>query len=251
MRKIIANFGEVVARSGKYGFVTETYWLELANHGRELPPAFVLVFDSCAYKQAIFTHQGVRCPPEIQHAVTNRQAEFLAGRLAAREAMCRIGVNITELNIGPMRQPLWPKGVTGSITHVNSLCAAIAVPSDVVSGIGIDIERSMDAATADAVRDIVLTEKEQTIFAKNCLIDPNVLLTIVFSAKESFFKATSSHIGHYFEFHALQLIRLDAARRRLTFMVADTLSPVFHPSQAFEARFKVIDSQTILTSFIW
>lgn len=252
MHKIIASLGEVATQGSRSRFATDAYWLELPDHGRPLPLAFVIVFDAHAYNPAIFTHLGIKYPLEIQRAVTNRQAEFLAGRLAAREAMCRLGIHSAELNIGPLRQPLWPNGVTGSITHVNSLCAAIAVSSDMVKGIGIDIERTMETSTADAVSDIVLTDEERAILpTKNCHIAPNMLLTIVFSAKESFFKATSSHVGRYFEFHALRLIHFDAAKGRLTFIIAESLSPVLRPGQVFDACFRVIDSQTVLTSFVW
>ncbi len=234
------------------GFITDTYWLGLGDHRRPLPPAFAVAFDASSYTPMIFTLLEIKRPPEIQRAVINRQAEFLAGRLAARQAMTCLGTSDAELEIGALRQPVWPSGMTGSITHTNSIGAAIAVPSSMVRGVGIDIECIIDNETADAIRDTVLTDEELSIFAaEDCSIDSNIFLTIVFSAKESFFKATSFHAGQYFDFHALRLIRLDTASGRLMFMVAQTISQELHVGRIFDACFRVIDERTVLTSFVW
>ncbi|MFA6231837.1 MAG: 4'-phosphopantetheinyl transferase superfamily protein [Rhodanobacter sp.] len=233
------------------GFITNTYWLKLGNHGHPLPPAFTVAFDARSYAPPTFQRLGIRCPLEIQRAVVKRQAEYLAGRVAARQAMTHLGMNVAELGTGPLRQPLWPRGVSGSITHTNDMAAAIAVPSDMARGIGIDIEHIIDTGTADAIRDTVVTDEELAIFVTKGGCDPNMLLTIAFSAKESFFKATSSHVGRYFEFHALRLTCIDSTSGRLTLMIAETLSPTLRTGQIFEAYFRVIDERTVLTSFFW
>lgn len=234
------------------GFITGTYWLELGNHGRPLPPAFAVAFNTDAYTPSIFTALGIQCSPEIQRAVVKRQAEFLAGRLAARQAIARLGISTVQLGTGYLRRPLWPNGVTGSITHTNTVSAAIAISADMVRGIGIDVERVMDTNTAETIRDTVLTGRELLLFAaRNCCIDFNMFLTVAFSAKESFFKATSLHVGRYFEFHALRLIHFDMANGRITFTIAEELSPALRAGETFYACFKVIDDQTVLTSFVW
>ena len=246
------SFMKTTAQGDGSGFVTDTYWLELGDHGRPLPPAFAVAFDASSYAPSIFTLLEIKCPLEIQRAVIKRQAEFLAGRFAARQAMTRLGKGVAELETGALRQPLWPNGVTGSITHTNAIGAAIAVPSDMVRGVGIDIEHIIDTETADALRDTILTNEEMAIFAaKDRGVDLNIFLTIAFSAKESFFKATSAHVGRYFEFHAVRLTRLDTTSGRLTFIVVEALSPELRAGQTFNACFRVIDEQTVLTSFVW
>jgi enterobactin synthetase component D len=160
-------------------------------------------------------------------------------------------MNAVELDTGSLRQPLWPKGVSGSITHTNAIGAAIAVPSDIIRGIGIDIEHIIDTGAADTIRNSVLTNEELAIFATKDCCDPNMLLTIAFSAKESFFKATSSHVGRYFEFHALRLTCIDTAGGCLTFMVVETLSPTLRTGQTFNTYFRLINERTVLTSFVW
>ena len=232
-------------------FITDTYRLELGNHEYPLPPACAVAFDASSYAPSVFKRLGIGCPPEIQRAVMKRQAEYLAGRVAARQAMTHLGLSAAELGTGSLRQPLWPKGVSGSITHTNAIGAAVAVSSDMIRGIGIDIEQIIDAGSADAIRNVVLTNEELAIFATKDGGDPNTLLTIAFSAKESFFKATSSHVGRYFEFHALRLTSLDITGGRLTFMLVETLSPALRTGQTFNACFRIIDERTVLTSFVW
>jgi hypothetical protein len=57
-------------------------------------------------------------------AVPRRRAEFAAGRACARAALRRLGINGWPLLVGSKREPLWPAGVVGSITHTDGLVAA-------------------------------------------------------------------------------------------------------------------------------
>jgi 4'-phosphopantetheinyl transferase EntD len=72
-----------------------------------------------------------------------RMWEFTIGRDHAKRALNELGVP-AELPVGPNRAPLWPTGVTGSITHTHGpgrsyFAAAVAKTSD-IRKIGIDAE---------------------------------------------------------------------------------------------------------------
>lgn len=75
-------------------------------------------------------------------AVAKRQREFAAGRAAARMALAGIGVAAQAIAQGADRAPVWPPGVVGSITHTGDACLAIAIPSAMCRGIGIDLEEA-------------------------------------------------------------------------------------------------------------
>jgi 4'-phosphopantetheinyl transferase EntD len=72
--------------------------------------------------------------------VLKRRMEFTAGRTCARSALERLGTPVSSLLRGPAREPLWPSGVVGSITHCEGYCAAAVSYQERFAGIGIDAE---------------------------------------------------------------------------------------------------------------
>ena len=46
-----------------------------------------------------------------------RKLEFNMGRAYARSALSKLGVHDADLPMGGDRAPVWPEGLTGSITH--------------------------------------------------------------------------------------------------------------------------------------
>jgi 4'-phosphopantetheinyl transferase EntD len=79
---------------------------------------------------------------------TARTLELKAGRYFAKQALAGFGIKDVELPIGPDRSPVWPKGVTGSITHVRDrdfgYCAAAVGLTAQFSSVGIDMEYRRD-----------------------------------------------------------------------------------------------------------
>ncbi len=88
-----------------------------------------------------------------------RYAEFAAGRNQARRLIEALTGVSESLLSGDDRQPLWPRSVTGSISHSNDYCAVAVAPKSVLDSIGIDVEpfEDLDADVAD----IVLTDAER------------------------------------------------------------------------------------------
>ncbi|MER7461274.1 hypothetical protein [Streptomyces sp. NPDC097981] len=69
-----------------------------------------------------------------------RRREYLAGRAAARDALAVLGLGGYPVARTPRGVPVWPPGVVGSISHSAHWAVAIAVPADVATHCGIDIE---------------------------------------------------------------------------------------------------------------
>ena len=76
----------------------------------------------------------------VINAVTSRQREYIAGRVLARELLGRLGVDAQTIASGPKREPLWPTGIVGSISHNERFCAVVIAQHSVVTSVGIDIE---------------------------------------------------------------------------------------------------------------
>ena len=76
----------------------------------------------------------------VDRMVEKRRLEFTAGRVAARAALARLGVVDFPIKVGPSREPIWPPGVVGTISHCQGLCIAAVAPTEAVAGLGLDIE---------------------------------------------------------------------------------------------------------------
>jgi len=82
-------------------------------------------------------------PEEIQslgRVVNRRRIEFATGRYCAKKAISWLGVTPSAIVIGDGREPVWPSGIVGSITHCSGYCAAVAAKSSQVLSIGIDAD---------------------------------------------------------------------------------------------------------------
>lgn len=121
---------------------------------------------------------------QLTSAGRKRKMEHLAGRIAAVHALREHG-DKTVPGIGSQRQPLWPYGMFGSISH--SASTALAVVSD--RPIGLDIEAIFTLQTATELESSIVTDTEKMRLT-NSGHPFEQALTLAFSAKESAFKAT-------------------------------------------------------------
>jgi 4'-phosphopantetheinyl transferase EntD len=76
----------------------------------------------------------------VAGAAPRRVAEFAAGRLCARRALAALGHVDWPLLRGEDREPLWPAGIVGSITHTEGYYAAVAARAGQLATVGIDAE---------------------------------------------------------------------------------------------------------------
>src|SRR5215469_17508082 len=83
------------------------------------------VFAACLTREAppwLLSAQELSC---VSHCANERIEQFAAGRLCARRALEALGIAGFSLLTAPDRRPLWPAGVTGSITHTAGYAAAV------------------------------------------------------------------------------------------------------------------------------
>jgi 4'-phosphopantetheinyl transferase EntD len=104
-------------------------------------------------------------------------------------ALGRLGRPPQPTPVGPDREPLWPAGIVGSITHCADFCAAAVAESTDIAGLGIDAERTLPVAAGFARRvagEAELAAAAAELAVAGTALDPAILL---FSAKESAYKA--------------------------------------------------------------
>jgi enterobactin synthetase component D len=208
---------------------------------------YLMQFDVTAFTHDDFAQAGIHRPDHIARSVHKRQAEYLAGRLCARACLAAYGC-ATDIGIGAHRQPLWPEGVIGSISHNARLAAAMVTRVDTCAGIGIDIETVLDPEMVACVHGLAVNDAEMRLLqAVSRGIRMEHLLTVIFSAKESFFKAAFLQVNDYFDFDAVQFQVIDLDRAILEFVVCEPLSTELSAGARFQATFHYLDPRTVMT----
>ena len=154
----------------------------------------------------------------MARAVPARRAEFAAGRDAARQAMARLGLPPYPIPMAEDRSPIWPTGVTGSITHHGALALAVAAPAGALT-LGLDAEADEDLP-GDLLPLIFPDPAEQRLLA--ALPQPLRRAREGFAAKEAAYKCQFPRSRQLLEFSDLRLEALaaDAATLRFTRAVA-------------------------------
>ncbi|MDL5364917.1 4'-phosphopantetheinyl transferase superfamily protein [Xanthomonas sp. NCPPB 2654] len=221
-------------------------------------PLYALAFDAERFQPQAFAAAAIACPDSVARSVRKRQAEFLFGRLAAQLALGEVlgpAQAQAEIAIGAAREPRWPAGSLGSISHSDGCAAAVALPAGQAEGIGIDLERLLAPAAREAVLGVAIDAEEAKLLAAaaNLQWSHDALLTALFSAKESLFKAAFGAVGHFFDFTAAHVCGVDMARRRLRLRLTETLCAQFVEGQVCEIGFGRLDldPQLVLTHYAW
>lgn len=214
-------------------------------------------FDVDAYDDSLYARLGVRFPPNIRNATPRRQAEYLAGRYLAGLLLSERGHD-TDVATGEHRQPLWPAGVTGSITHSGSLAMVALADSRDHALLGIDFEAWLDPAGVECVGANVLDRGERDTLASGGW-PVSRAWTLAFSAKESVFKALYPAVGTHFDFDQAKLYSVDWQCRRFSVRMRESLSETIRAGCEFHGAFRpmaggiftVVAVPRILRSCAW
>jgi 4'-phosphopantetheinyl transferase EntD len=212
----------------------------------------LLAFDLDSFSFADFAASGIACPPSVERSVPKRQAEFYFGRLAARRALDTLGISPGDVGIGAWRQPLWPTGIVGSISHTRSEAAAVVMRQGECHGIGIDLEPIAGLEACAALSGTVIDADELTYLQGVAgSLSIATLLTLAFSAKESLFKAAFNTVGRYFDFSAARIRELDQGRGIITLQLAENLCDTFTYGRACEIGFCFVGPGVVMTYYLW
>ncbi len=135
----------------------------------------------------------------VAQAVDKRRREFAAVRVCARRAMEKLGVPAQPLVPGDRGAPRWPEGLAGSMTHCDGYCAAALVRATDLASLGIDAEPN--APLPDGVLAAVSLPGEAQRVRALSYERPDIRWDrLLFSAKESVYKAWFPLTGKWLEF---------------------------------------------------
>ena len=141
-----------------------------------------------------------------QLSSVSRKEHYRSGRICAGEVLSKLGtIGQPVLRDPQTREPLWPEGISGAITHSGNWAAAAAGKTSDVLGIGIDLEDLERQVDSRISRHVCLPEEQKWLqeCGEDCL-EQN--LKIIFSAKESIFKAFFPYTRTYLHFHDARIL---------------------------------------------
>ncbi len=127
--------------------------------------------------------------PEVNFGLSqNRNQEYLLGRLAVKDALGSLGNVPAWIERDPLtKAPVWPAGITGSLSHSSGLALAVVGVSPPILGLGVDLEK------ANRIIDLrmeshICTHEESEDLRSLHLENQAIRLLLTFSAKESLYK---------------------------------------------------------------
>ena len=139
------------------------------------------------------------------NAVEERRVHFTLGRAAARTALrSLLEEDPRPVLIGPKREPLWPEGVVGAITHAGDVAMAAVARTTESDGIGIDVEVWTRKVKFEISRHICLAS--ELSWVSEVADQRQLRLIMAFSAKESIFKALYPIDKVFLEFMDAELV---------------------------------------------
>jgi 4'-phosphopantetheinyl transferase EntD len=147
-------------------------------------PADVVAVESYADVDDLFPEEAAL----VARAVEKRRREFATVRWCARKALAELGCPAAPILSGPKREPLWPDGVIGSLTHCDGYRAAAVARAGRLAAVGIDAEPHGELP--EGVLEVVARPEEIPVLAELRSQYPATHWDkVMFSAKESVYKA--------------------------------------------------------------
>lgn len=199
---------------GNHGQASWWQHLNLTQHFCE--------FNQEAYQDFLFDSFGINCPDTVKKSVIKRRSEFLAGRYCAQKALARLEQFPTSVEVGKQREPLWPKGIIGAISHTTGLATAIVSDDPNILGLGVDVEITVDPETMNKIGKHILPLEHFTLLNQEGM-SPNEVFTLIFSVKESFYKAAYPRVQRYFDFGAVNVVSFDQENQKISFRLTENL----------------------------
>jgi enterobactin synthetase component D len=175
------------------------------------------------YDPAVYDTYAIEPPTGLASMAHKRQADYLAGRISAALALQALKLPSYAIRAGTDRAPIWPEGIAGSITHSHGRAASLVTraPGQLC---GIDLEVIATETTLAAIFTKCLSHHEARLARTAMSVPSEIAATLLFSAKESIFKALYPRVGRFFGFSAAELMQ-ELPPNRLQFEITETLHP--------------------------
>ncbi|MFD9407360.1 4'-phosphopantetheinyl transferase [Streptomyces sp. NPDC059989] len=141
----------------------------------------------------------------VADSTDERRREFATVRGNARTALARLGIPPAPILPGTRGAPGWPAGIVGSMTHCSGYRAAAVARATDLAAISVDAEPNRPISNS-GMRALVTIPEERLWLTQLALRRPDVHWDrLVFSAKESVYKAWYPITGQWLDFDEVMI----------------------------------------------
>lgn len=200
-------------------------------------------FNMSRYSDASFDVLDVEMPQSMVSAIDKRKADFLAGRALTNRALKLLDRPVENIPIGTNRAPIWPVGIAGSITHSLRMCGCLMTTQrDLL--VGVDLEGKMKPSSLKAARKIALSESDRVHVDTQTDIDPETLTAMIFSAKETLYKALHPIAQTFFGFEAATLTSLPNGTT-FDLSLTQNIHPILRSGDTFSIHYRILENHVL------
>ncbi|WP_017346914.1 4'-phosphopantetheinyl transferase family protein [Pantoea sp. A4] len=199
-------------------------------------------FDLAHFHDDLLTQFAVPLPATLQRAVNKRKAEYLASRLLVRNVLADFGHPNFLLTNAPDRSPRWPDNLNASLSHSQGI-AVLAVTRQALC-VGVDVEHVMAEKTAQETARMLMNQEEQQRLASLPLTLAEGA-TLLFSLKESLYKALWPKLHEVMDFHQAALVEIDLPAGKALLRLEHHFNADFPRGTLLEAAFTPVNEHVI------
>lgn len=209
-----------------------------------LLPATVAAVEAFADRDGARPHPDEE--PLIARAVDKRRREFITARACARAALRRWVAEPGPILAEARGAPIWPEGYVGSLTHCAGYRAAAVGRVAEFAAIGIDAEPH-EALPSEVVGAVMSPAEQAALDRRNTDHPGPHWDRMLFSAKESTYKAWFPLTGRWLDFLAAEVTFADGTFTSRLLVPGPVVGGV--AVSAFEGRWRV-DRGLVVTAIV-
>ena len=235
-----------VALPESNGFITDVCFCSPADRPETL--LLKAAFDLSRFDERLFPACDIPSPTHLNKAVRKRRAEYLASRMVVRNALSRMGIEAAILSNDADRAPVWPVGISGSLSHSHQSIAVLLSRRENRLLLGVDCETILRAETAEQMQSVIVTPEEKQRLLESGLPFATAL-TLAFSIKESLYKALFPLLRQAMDFRAAEITALYPATGQVRLRLTDAFASDFPAGRVFTGQVE-LQAEQVLTWII-
>lgn len=195
----------------------------------------------------IIKHSSLEKPEYLKNASKQRLNEFFLGRILAQAILRKhfgCTVNVTSMQL---RLPQWPENLLGSISHSDE--QVIVIISAQSKYLGVDLEKIVDINFAKESAHLILTQSEQLLWYESQAQSLNFreYLTLIFSLKESLYKAVYPIAQNYIDFLEVTFETIDIKEQTVILKFKKHIQELYGLRKKYQGFWQFDEDQQIIT----
>ncbi len=201
------------------------------------------------FDDLLFAKHQIHCPNELSTSVPKRKCSFFIGRYLAKKIFLALSEPLYCVAIGVHRQPIWPQGWLGSLSHTDNFAMVLLTKDQGKHFVGVDVEHIIQKQEAEEISSSIHSIEEASYLIDSG-ITSDLATSLIFSAKESLFKATYPYIKHYFGFECARITSINRQREEMSIELSENMikySTILKKN--YTCHFKIVGTKVITYVF--